>query len=164
MTNTEKATRTPQAVSYGMRNEQAAILARLADRYAEAVPAICARTPEASVSGLLHAVTAHQVRRLFTSDARWRRTTGITAVPEDRTEDVAAAMGLLQVARADLEGLEAALLLAARSNSSRTGKPLLTFEQIADALGVESEQAAQCRYRRMVGMLDATSSGADGTP
>lgn len=35
---------------------------------------------------------------------------------------------LLQVAGADLEGLEATLLMAARMLSARTGKPLLTFK------------------------------------
>lgn len=34
-------------------------------------------------------------------------------------------------------------MLVARSTSTRTGKPLLTFKQIAAALGVEPEQAAQ---------------------
>ncbi|MEU7159178.1 hypothetical protein AB0A98_22475 [Streptomyces chrestomyceticus] len=61
--------------------------------------------------------------------------------PEDRADDVAAALALLRVVRADLEGLEAGLLLAARSNGSRTSKPLLTFKDIAAALGAHSEQA-----------------------
>ncbi|MER5985771.1 hypothetical protein [Streptomyces sp. NPDC001787] len=76
---------------------------------------------------------------------------------------MAAALALLQVARDDLEGLEGALLLAASTASTRTGRPLLTFRQIAAALGVESEQAAQGRYRRRVGTPNACSSGIDGT-
>ncbi|WP_185994032.1 hypothetical protein [Streptomyces benahoarensis] len=56
------------------------------------------------------------------------------------------------------------MLLAARSTSTRTGKPLLTFKQIAAALDVGSEQAAQGRYRRKVGNLNSSDSGADGTP
>jgi hypothetical protein len=35
--------------------------------------------------------------------------------------------------------MEAALLLAARQPGARTGKPLLTFRQIAAATGAESE-------------------------
>ncbi|MCX5097371.1 hypothetical protein OOK36_53830 [Streptomyces sp. NBC_00365] len=89
---------------------------------------------------------------------------GTTEVPEDRADDVTAALALLQIARDDLETLEGALLLAARTASTRTGKPLLTFRQIAAALGVESEQAAQGRYHRKVGTPNATSSGVDGTP
>lgn len=54
--------------------------------------------------------------------------------------------------------------LVARTASTRTGKPLLTFRQLAAALGVESEQAAQGRYRRKVGTPNASSSGVDGTP
>ncbi|MFC9932307.1 hypothetical protein [Streptomyces sp. NPDC127190] len=85
-------------------------------------------------------------------------------MPEDPAGDVAAALALLQVAHDDLEGLEGALLLAARTVSTRTGKPLLTFRQIAAAPGVDSEQAAQGRYRRKVGTPNAASSGVDGTP
>ncbi|MFI6063063.1 hypothetical protein [Streptomyces sp. NPDC051286] len=39
--------------------------------------------PQASISPLLHAVHAHQAQRLFASDPRWRKTTGMTEVPED---------------------------------------------------------------------------------
>ncbi|MFF3129265.1 hypothetical protein ACFVRD_45285, partial [Streptomyces sp. NPDC057908] len=72
-------------------------------------------------------------------DPRRRETTGNTEVPDDHADDVAAALTLFQIARDDLE---ATLLLAARTASTRTGKPLLTFKQIAAALGVESEQPA----------------------
>ena len=57
-----------------------------------------------------------------------------------------------------------AALLAARQPGARTGKPLLTFRQIAAAIGAESEQAAQGRYRRKVGNLNDSDSGNDGTP
>ncbi|MGD9482849.1 hypothetical protein WDH52_06240 [Streptomyces sp. TRM70308] len=140
------------------------MLARLSEDYTDALTRIRDRTPEASVPVLLHAVHAHQVRRLLASDPRWRETAGVTEEPEDCAEDVAAALALLQVARADLEGLEGALLLAARHPSVCTGKPLLTFKKIASALGVESEQVAQARYRRKVGNLNGSDSGIDGTP
>jgi hypothetical protein len=81
------------------------------------------------------------------------------------SEDVADALALLQTAREDLESLEAALLYAARRPGARTGgKPLLTFRQIAAAIGVESEQAAQGRYHRRVGSPSTSESGNDGTP
>ncbi|MFI5796256.1 hypothetical protein [Streptomyces sp. NPDC051677] len=164
MTNSHKQTRPPRPVPYVMDEEQAGLLARLSEDYADAVQEIQDRTPHVSVAALLHAVHAHQARRVFACDPRWRETAGITEVPEDRADDAAAALALLQVARDDLEGLEAALLLAARTPSTRTGKPLLTFKKIAAALGVESEQAAQGRYRRKVGNLNGTDSGLDGTP
>lgn len=164
MTNTNEPTRTPRPAPYGMDEEQAELLARLNDRYADAVPEVRARTPEASLPALLHAVNAHQVRRVLASNPHWQKTTGITEAPEDHAEDVASALALLQIARADLEKLEAALLLAARFPSSRTGKPLLTFPKIADAIGAESGQAAQDRYRRRVGAPNATATGVDGTP
>ena len=84
--------------------------------------------------------------------------------PEDRAGDVADALSLLRAARAHLDGLEASLLMAARQPGIRTGKPLLTFRQIAAAIGAESEQAAQGRYRRKVGSLNSSDSGNDGTP
>ena len=53
----------------------------------------------------------------------------------------------------------------ARRPGTRTGgKPLLTFRQIAAAIGAESEQAAQGRYRRKVGNPSSSESGNDGTP
>ncbi|MFJ4689639.1 hypothetical protein ACIQNG_33780 [Streptomyces sp. NPDC091377] len=161
MTTTDKPARPPRPVPYVMDRDQARLLARLSEDYVDVVPEIQNRTPQASVAVLLHAVHAHQAQRLFATDARWREIAGITEVPEDRADDVAAALALLQVARADLDGLEAALLLAARTASARTGKPVLTFKQIAAALGVESEQAAQGRYRRKVGNLNGSDSGAD---
>ncbi|MGW1996085.1 hypothetical protein [Embleya sp. NPDC001921] len=113
---------------------------------------------------LLHAVQAHRARRLFASNPRWRETMGITEMPEDRADVVVDALTLLRVARADLDSMEAALLPAARLPGADTGKPLLTFKTIAAALGVGSEQAAQGRYRRKVGNLNGSDSGADGTP
>ncbi|GCB45080.1 hypothetical protein [Streptomyces sp. NL15-2K] len=79
---------------------------------------------------LLHAVQAHRTRRLIEADPRWQKTTGRIVDLEDRADDVAAALALLRVARADLEG---ALLLAARFASTSTGRPLLTFKKIAAA-------------------------------
>jgi hypothetical protein len=65
----------------------------------------------------------------------------------------------------DLDSLEAALLYAARRPGASTGgKPLLTFRQIAAAIGAESEQAAQGRYRRKVGNPSSSESGNDGIP
>ncbi|GHE33803.1 hypothetical protein [Streptomyces capitiformicae] len=164
MTNTDKPTHPPRPVPYVMDGEQAELLARLSGRYADVLPEVRDRAPEASVPVLLHAVHAHQARRLIESAPRWQKTTGRVVELEDRAEDVAAALALLRVARADLDGLEGALLLAARSISTNTGKPLLTFKKIAAALDVESEQAAQGRYRRKVGRPNAASSGVDGTP
>ncbi|MFD7137211.1 hypothetical protein [Streptomyces sp. NPDC059894] len=164
MTNTDKPLHLIRPVPYVMDEDQAQLLARLAEGYADDLPQIRQRTPLASITALLYAVHAHQAQRVFACDPRWRETAGITEVPEDRADDVAAALALLQVARDDLECLEGALLLAARTASTRTGRPLLTFRQIAAALGVESEQAAQGRYRRKVGTPNPTSSGVDGTP
>lgn len=164
MTNTDKPARPIRPVPYVVHEDQAQLLARLSVDYAGDLQQIRERAPHASITAILHAVHAHQAQRVFACDPRWREAAGITEAPEDRAEDVAAALALLQVARDDLEGLEAALLVAARTASTRTGKPLLTFRQIAAALGVESEQAAQGRYRRKVGTPNATSSGVDGTP
>lgn len=163
MTTHEKFPRADLPTADVMNEDQARLLARLSQRYAEALTEIRDRTPQTSVPTLLHAVHAHQVRRMVVSHPLWRKAVGETEVPEDRADDVAAALALLQVARDDLENLETGLLLAARTASSRPGKPLLTFKQIAAALGVESEQAAQGRYRRRGGTPNATASGIDGT-
>jgi hypothetical protein len=41
-----------------------------------------------------------------------------------------------------------------RARRGLAGKPLLTFRQIAAAIGAESEQAARGRYRRKAGNLN----------
>ena len=159
MTNangTRKARRAP----YELDEHGAAALARLADRYADDLPAIQQRETVRATAAV-HAVIHHQARRLFPKFLL----VPPAEEPEDRAEDVADALSLLRAAREDLDNMEAALLLAARQPGARTGgKPLLTFRQIATAIGAESEQAAQGRYRRKVGNLNNSDSGNNGTP
>ena len=146
--------------SYELDEHGAAALARLAGRYADDLPAI-QRREVVRVPAVIHAVIHHQARRLLPNFLLIPP----AEPPEDRAEDVADALSLLRAAREDLDGLEAALLCAARQPGIRTaGKPLLTFRQIAAAIGAESEQAAQGRYRRKVGNLNGIVSGNDGTP
>ncbi|MEV5412012.1 DNA-binding protein [Thermopolyspora sp. NPDC052614] len=57
-------------------------------------------------------------------------------------EDLLAALALLPAARAEVEELEAGLLLTARSAG-------LTWAQIADAMGFNSPQACQQHYNRL---------------
>jgi hypothetical protein len=57
-------------------------------------------------------------------------------------DGVLAALALLPAARAEVEGLEAGLLFAARSAG-------LTWAQIADATGFNSPQACQQHYGRL---------------
>ena len=158
MTNAADTGKAPRA-PYGLNEHEAAALARLADRYAEDLPAIQQR-PLVRVPTVMHAVAHHQARRLLPNFLLQPP----AEEPEGRAEDVADALSLLRAAREDLDGLEAALLLAARQPGTRTGKPMLTFRQIAAAIGAESEQAAQGRYRRKVGNLNNSDSGNDGTP
>lgn len=158
MTNTSDTGKAPRAL-YELDEHEAAALARLADRYADDLPAI-QRRDLVRVPAVVHAVIRHQARRLLPSFLL----VPPAEEPEDRAEDVADALSLLEAAHEDLDGLEAALLLAARQPGTRTGKPLLTFRQIAAAIGAESEQAAQGRYRRKVGNPSSSESGNDGTP
>jgi hypothetical protein len=146
--------------SYELDEHDAAALTRLAGQYADDLPAIQKRDL-VRVPAVVDAVIHHQARRLFPS----LLLIPPTEPPEDRPDDIADALSLLQAARAYLEDSEAALLAAARQPGAGTGgKPLLTFRQIAAAIGAESEQAAQGRYRRKVGNLNGSDSGNDGTP
>jgi hypothetical protein len=133
-------------------------MARLADRYAGDLPGIQQRAA-VRVPAVVHAVCGHQARRLFKTSRLLADAQGPAEVTDDRAGDVADALSLLRAARADLGGLEAALLLAARQPGTRTGKPLLTFRQIAAAIGAESEQAAQGRYRRKVAARPGSAAG-----
>lgn len=162
MTNTSGTGKALRA-SFELDEQGAAALARLTDRYADDLPAIQQREA-VRATVVVHAVFRHQARRLL-PDFRLARVTDDPAEElEDRAEDVADALSLLQAAREDLDGLEGALLYAARRPGARTGgKPLLTFRQIAAAIGAESEQAAQGRYRRKVGSPSSSESGNDGT-
>lgn len=63
-------------------------------------------------------------------------------------EDVLSALTLLPAARAEVEGLESALLFTARSAG-------LTWAQMAHALGFNSPQACQQHYTRLTARQDA---------
>jgi hypothetical protein len=163
MTNTSDTGKALRAL-FELDEHGAAALARLADRYADDLPGIQQREA-VRVTAVVHAVFRHQARRLLKDFFLVADAPGPAEEPEDRAEDVADALSLLQGAREDLDSLEAALLYAARRPGARTGgKPLLTFRQIAAAIGAESEQAAQGRYRRKVGNPSSSDSGNDGTP
>lgn len=69
--------------------------------------------------------------------AAWRAASADVA-----PEVVLAGLALLSSARAELDQIEAALLFAARAGGS-------TFQEIADAIGVASQQAAQQRMARV---------------
>ncbi len=62
---------------------------------------------------------------------------------------LAAGLGLLGAARAELDQVEAGLLFAARAAG-------LTFQETAAALGLGSGQAAQQRMTRVLARLDRT--------
>ncbi|SHN67303.1 hypothetical protein SAMN05660350_01506 [Geodermatophilus obscurus] len=63
-------------------------------------------------------------------------------------EDLLAALALLPAARAELDQLEAALLFAARSHG-------LPWRQVSQGMGLASPQAAQQRFDRVTGRVDA---------
>ncbi|MFG3437235.1 DNA-binding protein [Nonomuraea sp. NPDC047897] len=65
-------------------------------------------------------------------------------------EDILSALTLLPAARAEVEGLEAALLFTARSAG-------LTWAQMAQAMGFNSPQACQQHYTRLAARQDAGS-------
>ncbi|MEV4159419.1 DNA-binding protein [Nonomuraea dietziae] len=65
-------------------------------------------------------------------------------------EDILSALALLPAARAEVEGLEAALLFTARSAG-------LTWAQMAHAMGFNSPQACQQRYMRLAARQDDDS-------
>jgi hypothetical protein len=163
MVNTDRAGRVPPIRPGELEQHEAEALARLADRYAGDLPDI-QRRGRTLVPAVVHAVVGYQAGRLMATSGLFEEPAVPEEEPEDRAKDVADALSLLRAARADIDGLEAALLLAARQPGNRAGKPLLTFRQIAAAIGAESEQAAQGRYRRKVGNLNGSDSGNDGTP
>lgn len=74
--------------------------------------------------------------------AAWR-----AADPAVGADVVAAGLGLLGAARAELDQVEAALLFSARAAG-------LTFQEIAAALGLGSGQAAQQRMARVLSRAD----------
>ena len=153
MTNVNCAGKAPRAYC-PLDEHEAGALARLTDRYAGDLPAVQQRLL-VRVIAVLHAAVHHQARRLIPNVPPIADTPGPADELEDRAEDVADALSLLRAAREDLDSLEAALLMAARQPG---GKPLLTFRQIAAAIGAESEQAAQGRYSRKVGNLTAVGA------
>jgi hypothetical protein len=71
--------------------------------------------------------------------AMWRAN---LTVGEASHDDLRAALQLLESARADVDALEAGLILIARAEG-------LTWPDIAKQLGVKSPQAAQQRFQRV---------------
>ncbi|MEU8173369.1 DNA-binding protein [Microbispora hainanensis] len=65
-------------------------------------------------------------------------------------EDILSALALLPAARAEVEGLESALLFIARSAG-------LTWAQMAQVMGFNSPQACQQHYTRLTARQDAGS-------
>ncbi|MFI9575469.1 DNA-binding protein [Microbispora rosea] len=65
-------------------------------------------------------------------------------------EDILSALALLPAARAEVEGLESALLFIARSAG-------LTWAQMAHVMGFNSPQACQQHYTRLTARQDAGS-------
>ncbi|MEV1201780.1 DNA-binding protein [Microbispora rosea] len=65
-------------------------------------------------------------------------------------EDILSALALLPAARAEIEGLESALLFIARSAG-------LTWAQMAHVMGFNSPQACQQHYTRLTARQDAGS-------
>ncbi|MET9338966.1 DNA-binding protein [Nonomuraea sp. NPDC059194] len=63
-------------------------------------------------------------------------------------EDTLSALALLPAARAEVDGLESALLFIARSAG-------LTWAQMAQAMGFNSPQACQQHYNRLTARQDA---------
>lgn len=163
MTNTSGTGKAPRAPRE-LDEDGAAALARLAERYADDLPR-AQQLDTVRAAAAAHAAFRYQARRVLSSSRMARVTDDPAEELEDRAEDIADALSLLRAAREDLESLEGALLYAARRPGRRPGgKPPLTFRQIAVAIGVESEQAAQGRYRRKVGNPSHSESGNDGTP
>ncbi|GAA2883011.1 hypothetical protein GCM10010517_46200 [Streptosporangium fragile] len=75
--------------------------------------------------------------------------------PEVDHADITAALTLLPRARAEMDELEAALLLMARGRD-------LTWQEIAFGLGLGTPQAAKQRYERLAGRT-AADPGQDDT-
>lgn len=74
--------------------------------------------------------------------AAWR-----ARMPDVDIDIVTSGVRLLESARAELDQIEAALLLAARSAG-------MTWPDLSDALGLRSAQAAQQRLNRVAARLD----------
>src|SRR5690242_19687241 len=119
MKNTSGTGKAPRAF-FELDEQGAAALARLAERYAGDLPAVQQREA-VRVTAVVHAVFHHQARRLLPNFRLIRVTDDPVEESEDRAEDVADALSLLQAAREDLASLEAALLYAARRPGARTG-------------------------------------------
>lgn len=114
MTNTSGPGKALRASS-DLDEQGAAALARLADRYAGDLPGI-QQLEALRVRAVVHAVFRHQARRILPPNFRmlWDGPGQEEDELEDRAEDVADALALLQAAREDIDSMEAALLYAAR--------------------------------------------------
>ncbi|MBU7598906.1 hypothetical protein JGS22_015100 [Streptomyces sp. P38-E01] len=165
MTSKQMPEELQQPLSYGTDQDQAGALARLTERYAAVLPEIRKREPQTASSELLSAVLGYQVTRMLREHRWWSKVMGpSTEVLDDRREDVAAAFALLEDALSELVAMRQFFLVVARHPTASTAKPLLTFEEVAAAVGLDSAQAAKSLYRHVVDNPSAASAGTDGTP
>ncbi|WP_067144292.1 DNA-binding protein [Microtetraspora malaysiensis] len=95
-------------------------------------------------------VGAHEAVRLvsFLAAGTTRHDDG---EPEVDQTDITAALTLIPLARAEMDQMEASLLLMARGRG-------LTWQEIAFGLGLGSAQAAQQRYERLAGRVEASQA------
>ncbi|MCC5574385.1 DNA-binding protein [Microtetraspora sp. AC03309] len=133
---------TPQNADQVRAHRVYAALARIAERHA-------ATRDQRDRQVHPQALGAHEAVRLVSFLAAG------TAQHDDEPEvdqaDITAALTLIPLVRAEMDQLEAALLLIARGRG-------LTWQEIAFGLGLGTAQAAQQRYERLAGRVEASQA------
>ena len=140
-----------------------ASLARLADRYADDLPGIQQRGA-VRVTAVVHAGVDHQARRLLPDFRLAADTPGRRRSPRTGPRTSPTPCPCCERRARTSTAWKPPCCWQLASPAPHGGKPLLTFRQIAAAIGAESEQAAQGRYRRKVGNLNNSDSGNDEPP
>ncbi|WP_030913914.1 hypothetical protein [Streptosporangium amethystogenes] len=134
---------TPPDPSRARAHREYASLSRITERHA---------TDDAQRRRQVHSTVlgAHEAVRLvsFLLSGAAHREEG---EPEVDRADITAALTLLPRARAELDELEAALLLMARGRD-------LTWQEIAFGLGLGTPQAAKQRYERLAGRTEGSAN------
>ncbi|MGW0589476.1 DNA-binding protein [Streptosporangium sp. NPDC002607] len=134
---------TPPNPSQARAHREYASLSRITERHA---------TDDAQRRRQVHPTVlgAHETVRLvsFLLSGAAEREEG---EPEVDRADITAALTLLPRARAEMDELEAALLLMARGRD-------LTWQEIAFGLGLGTPQAAKQRYERLAGRTEGSTN------
>ncbi|HSA51423.1 MAG TPA: hypothetical protein VLH10_15125 [Yinghuangia sp.] len=142
--------------------DQASLVAELDGEVAAALQRLreAARIPSPSCEARARQAAEQAAETVALAEAVFSDHAGRVTRREPMTDadSLRDALTVLSGLQSFLDGLVARLLIAARTNTA-DGTPLLTFDALAEALGLRNAEVAQALYVARIGIPDLPSAG-----